>query len=406
MERLVQRVPARLRLLCWVVLFLLLATAGTSPAGTPPPDEGDLLRVAVLDVGQGDAIVIQTPGGKTALIDAGPGKSRELLLAQLALLGVERIDAAFNTHPHEDHLGGFVAVLERYPVRLFSDSGAVHTTRAYENMLRELKARQVPARVARRGQVYKIGSGATLEVLAPTDAWFQQAAGELNNTSVVLRLTYHEFSMDLMGDAEVEVEDHLLGAGVAPAVVLKVGHHGSRSSSTSAFIDRLQVRVAIISCGADNRYGHPHRETLDTFRSRGVRVFRTDRDGQIRVLSDGSRMWVETFPRSRWQSAGATGTPKPANVEGPFDLEEIRARPVAPLGTAAPALSQPATAGDGATAAPRDAPAGYVASAKSKVFHLATCPYARRISPQNLQHYATREAAIGAGKSPARCCNP
>ena len=391
-------------------LLLLLSTAlfvvrlSPASAGSPPQDESQLLRVSILDVGQGDAILVQTPEGKTVLIDAGPGKSSDLLLSQLEQLGVTRLDAAFNTHPHEDHLGGFVAVLERYPVAMFVDSGVPHTTRSYENLLLALKSKQVPVRTARRGQTYKVGDTARFEVLAPTDAWIREAGSHLNNTSIVLRLTYGRFSMLLTGDAERPIEQHLLSEGVEPALVLKAGHHGSHSSSTPAFVDALHVKVAIISCGQDNRYGHPHRETLYTFMSRSILVFRTDTDGQVRVLSDGDRLWVETFPRSRLRAAQDGQAPAPARVAGPWELAGMASGRV---DVSAGMTSAPTPAAAARTVPEQAAPeGGYVASAKSTVFHKATCRYAKRISPNNLRHYETREEAIADGKTPAHCCNP
>ena len=390
----------------WLFGLLALAFLGTAIAGTPPSDEAQLLRVSVLDVGQGDAILIQTPDGKTVLVDAGPGKSHDLLLRQLDMAGVAHLDAAFNTHAHEDHLGGFVSVLEHYPVALFVDSGVPHTTRSYENLLLALKEKQVPARVARRGQTYNVGKTARIQVLAPTEAWIDEAGSHLNNTSLVLRLTYGKFSMLLEGDAESPVEQHLLSEGVDPALVLKVGHHGSHSSSSPAFIDALQVRVAIISCGRDNRYGHPHPETLDTFRRRHILVFRTDRDGQVRVLSDGERLWVETFPRDHLETSTSSTALSPARVIGPVDLDELAAGK-ADLPQASAGPQSEASADEPSTAGHRQAPEqGYVASAKSQVFHKASCRYAKRISPANLKHYATRDEALADGKTPARCCNP
>ncbi len=391
---------ATLRLVGLLLLGILAAVAGQARGGSLPPDEGTLLRVSVLDVGQGDAILIQTPDGKTLLIDAGPGSSSDLLLRQLSWQGVARIDLAVNTHPHEDHLGGFVSVLERMPCRLFTDPGVAHTTRAYENLMLELKARQIPTRVARRGQTYKVGSAVVLDVLAPEEPLLDDT---LNNVSVVTRLTYGNFSMMLMGDAEAEVEERLLSHGVQPTVVLKVAHHGSHSSSTGPFLDRLNLRVAIISCGVDNRYGHPHRETLEALERRGVAIYRTDQDGQVRVLTDGRKLWVETFAPQAIRSGGVD-QPHPTRVDGPFKLSTgstgqfERSSSVTPGGQASPGGDQA-----NQTAVP---PGGYVASIHSKVFHLSTCANARRISPENLQHFDTREAAIEAGKTPARCCNP
>jgi competence protein ComEC len=251
------------------------------------------LRVSVLDVGQGDSILITTPDGRRILVDGGASGS-----AVLNALGAElppragAIDLVVLTHPQEDHVAGLVAVTERYDVRLAVVSGSTSESAAYEAWLAALAAGDVPLDEVVAGETADLGVGVRLEVLAPPPSPLSGTDDDVNNASVVLRLTYGSVSFLLTGDLGEEGEEWLLANhGILQSTVLKVGHHGSDTSSTDAFLGAVKPAVAVISAGQDNPYGHPSPTTL--LRLSGVPIFRTDRNGAVRFETDGQRLFVE-----------------------------------------------------------------------------------------------------------------
>jgi competence protein ComEC len=266
-------------------------------SSTPLPDHA--MRVVALDIGQGDAILIVSPNGKTMLVDGGNSSrdARDVILPYLARNGLDRLDVLILTHPDADHVGGLPEVLRSIPVGIGVATGQVHTTQVYAEFLQELqRARdEGGTQIVRGAEGVEIpfDPDVQLEVLGPS---VEAISGEdMNNASIVLRLTYGEVSVLLTGDAETEEEAWMMAQGGAlDAQILKVSHHGSNTASSAAFLDRVDPEVALISCSADNQYGHPHDEVLDRLSGRGVDVYRTDQDGTIEVMTDGAMYWVQT----------------------------------------------------------------------------------------------------------------
>lgn len=390
--------------------------------GSPPPSDLKGLEISVLDIGQGDAILIQMPSGRAVLIDSGPSSDRELLLKQLKLADLKQIDLMVATHPHEDHIGSLAQVLDGWTVKNFTDSGTVHTTVTYRGLMDKLKEKNVPARVARRGQKYKLDPEVFLEVLAPREPLFNGTESDLNNNSTVMRLTYGAFSMVFTGDSEAESETRLVEDGVlTPVTILKVGHHGSRSSSTGPFLDALKPKFAIASLGKGNDYGHPHEKTLKSMSSRGIPFLRTDLEGQIRIITDGKQLWLESFSRNAFMAATDGTALKPSAVQGPISLDANATG--GSVGNAGSLSSRPPTTDDEGGSKPTggkgsgegksmDAPAvdeksaKFLASKKSKVFHDKDCGNGQKISEDNRVYYKRREDALADGKEPAKDCNP
>jgi len=263
----------------------------------PLPDRA--MRIAALDIGQGDAILIISPNGKTMLVDGGNSSrdARDVILPYLTANGFDRLDVLVLTHPDADHVGGLPEVLRDIPVGIGVATGQVHTTQIYTEFLQELqRARDEGGTQIVRGAAgveIPFDPDVQLEVLGPSvDAI---AGDDMNNASIVLRLTYGEISVLLTGDAETEEEAWMIAQGSAlDAQILKVSHHGSNTASSAAFLDRVRPEVALISCSADNQYGHPHREILDRLSDYGADVYRTDQDGTIEVITDGTTYWVQT----------------------------------------------------------------------------------------------------------------
>lgn len=263
-------------------------------ADAPPPASGDEAKIVVLDVGQGDSILVITPGGKTALVDAGEPGDGKVILAALKKYGVDHIDLLVATHAHADHIGAADEVIRGTQVGRVLYSGVPHTTKNYEEFLKAVDEKKLDLVRAQPGQTFELGGGALLRVLAPVEPLFRKedlraGGNEPNANSVVTRLDYGEFSMLLTGDAEEQTERERLiksGANIR-ATVLKVGHHGSKYATSEDFLKRGEFKFAVISAGMDNRYGHPSQEVLDRLKAAGVRVYRTDFQGDIAITTRG-----------------------------------------------------------------------------------------------------------------------
>lgn len=247
------------------------------------------LEVYFFDVGQGDSELIRLPGGENILIDAGTSSTEDELVGELRSLGAETLDLVVATHPHADHIGGMAAVIDAFDVRQvvmprISESDTP-TTKTYENLLQSIADKGLTIMPAEPGDELLSSGGAVLTVLAPNGEDY----GDLNNYSVVLRLTYGEDSFLFTGDAEEASEEEMLSLDwPLTATVLKCGHHGSETSTSPAFLDAVSPQYAVISCGVDNDYGHPDAVTLEKLEAAGAEVFRTDRQGSILASTDGS----------------------------------------------------------------------------------------------------------------------
>jgi competence protein ComEC len=281
-----------IRMVSGTILMLGLLTVMTRPDGR--------LELVMLDVGQGDAILIRAPSGATALIDGGGDPDLTMRrLGEVLPFWQRRLDVAVLTHPHEDHVAGLVAALERFSVRLILDSGREYHNPTYPRFLdaarREPGARLVDVRA---GDRVPLGGDTTLTFLFPSEADAAAALldGDINNASAVAMLESGGFRALLTGDAEAPVETLLLERGLlGPIDVLKVGHHGSDSSTTDALLAITRPRLALISLGADNEYGHPHPATLARLVGvPGLVVHRTDQEGTVRVVVRGSRFTAQS----------------------------------------------------------------------------------------------------------------
>jgi competence protein ComEC len=284
-------------------VLIALACVGVLATTLRLPD--GRLTITMLDVGQGDGIVIRTPRGHTILIDSGgrlergpsvDGRSpaevigKRVVLAYLERQGIRRVDLLVNTHPHGDHVGGCFPIIQALRVDAVGDSGQTYGGRAFRDCMTAARLRHVPVMLVRRGMHYVTDDGITLDALGPEEPLLADGANDVNENSVVLRLTYRctacvrPFRMLFMGDAGAQSEARMLAAGAdLDADVLKVGHHGSAYSSTPAFIAAIQPRYALISVGRHNLFGHPAQSTLATLQQLGATVYRTDRCGAISI---------------------------------------------------------------------------------------------------------------------------
>ena len=261
----------------------------------------DRLHVVFFDVGQGDAIFIETPGGRQMVVDGGADPLlMTRLLGERMRFTDRHLDIVAATHPNSDHIGGLVQVLERYDVGAVLERRIEYesaTYQAWERAVREEEADGATVIEARAGQVIALDRDVFVEVLGPPSELLRGAASDADNASLVLRLVYGEVSMLLTGDIFAEEERALVARGaVVDSDVLKVPHHGSDSSSTPIFLNAVSPAAGVISVGEGNRYGHPHAEVLMRLREvvdDGM-LFLTSERGSVEFISDGETLWVRT----------------------------------------------------------------------------------------------------------------
>jgi len=269
-------------LLAVFAAFVWSAAFALEPSGN--------LRVSFLDVGQGDAIFIESPAKVQVLVDGGPSRAVLRELSGVLPWFDRSIDIVLATHPDKDHIGGLPEVLERYKVAYFVRSG-VEDGGADKRALDEAVAGEREAReiVARAGDVFDLGGGAFLEILFPD----RDVSGlEANSGSVIVRVVYGETAVILSGDAPKAIEEYIAGryGGALQSDILKVGHHGSKTSSSELFVGLVSPEFAVFSRGCSNRYGHPHAEVLDTFARFEISVLDTCEEGTITFTSDGQEI--------------------------------------------------------------------------------------------------------------------
>lgn len=265
------------------------------------------IKIHMIDVGQGDSILIQTPNGRNMLIDAGgvpsflggrPDTGLEYVIPFLErhMPRGAALDAVIMTHPHADHIGGMPSVLEKMTVRKVYDPGYAKGDSEYADCLDIIRRKNIPYTVVASGDEIELDPDVKIEVLAPpTEMTFEGA----NNNSVVIRVKYKDFAAVFTGDAEVESENYMVSryGGGLEANLLKAGHHGSRTSSSPGFVKAVRPEVALIPCGRNNRFGHPHSEIISRFRGADTYVYRTDYDGDVTVMSNGFSFTVRTSGR-------------------------------------------------------------------------------------------------------------
>jgi competence protein ComEC len=281
----------------------------------PPRGIDHRLRITVLDVGQADAIVVQTPRGRALLIDAGGRLERGLqssgsvaeavgeriVVPFLLRHGVHALDMILISHPHGDHVGGVAPALRRLRVAAVADSGQHYGGHAYLDALATARSQTLPMIYPRAGAKWRTDDGVMLDFLGPSLPLISNSRNDINENSIAFTLRYKSFCMLFTGDAGAAAEERFLAEGAdLRCEVLKVGHHGSAYGSTPQFIAAVQPRYAIVSVGRHNLFGHPAPVTLETLRRFGATIYRTDEDGAVTVTTDGNQIVISTMlePRS------------------------------------------------------------------------------------------------------------
>lgn len=246
------------------------------------------MTIHYIDVGQGDAALIQV-NNKNLLIDSGPKSNRTNLINYLDSLNIYTIDYVIATHPHEDHIGNMAQIINKYNILNFYAPKIEHSTKTFEQMIEALKNKNLKIKILKEGtNSINLGNDININVLSPTRSEYEN----LNNYSPVIRLEFKNNSFLFTGDAEELVENDILNNNcILSSDVIKIGHHGSSTSTSEAFIKAVNPSIAIISVGADNTYGHPNKDILSLLYQNKIKVYRTDIDSTIVLTSDGEKIY-------------------------------------------------------------------------------------------------------------------
>ncbi|MFD3158017.1 ComEC/Rec2 family competence protein [Haloimpatiens sp. FM7330] len=280
----------------FIMLIFIISLVGCGSAGSSQKSttENNLssnaevngeLKVHYIDVGQADSILVQQKGFNM-LIDAGNNDDSDLVVSYLKKKGVKKLDYIIGTHPHEDHIGGLDAAIKNFDVGTIYMPKVTSTTRTYRDVITAIKSKGKKITTPKVGSNFKLGD-AVCTIVAPNSPEYK----DVNNYSIVMKLKFGNNSFIFTGDAEDISEDEILRTQLdISADVLKVGHHGSSSSTTDAFLAKVNPKYAVISCGKDNDYGHPHKPTMDKLKSKNIHVYRTDECGTIVATSNGTKI--------------------------------------------------------------------------------------------------------------------
>lgn len=289
----------------WLISLLLLAgllgLTGCTMAGAPAASKGpDYLRDSVLDqsglkvlfldVGQGASQLLVSPNGKTMLIDAGDNDKEQLMLDYMKKYGITKLDIVIGTHPDADHIGGLDKVIDHLDIGKVYLPKASSNTKTYESLLTSIKQKGLKVTTAKAGVKLDWDPDVQVEMLAPVKSYKDN-----NNNSAVVRLTHGANAILLTGDAESESEQDMIASKAElSADLMLVGHHGSNSRTTAAFLNKVKPKAAVIQVGKGNKYGHPKEKVLQRLEKQGVKVYRNDEQGTIAAISDGKQIRMQT----------------------------------------------------------------------------------------------------------------
>lgn len=367
------------------------ADPGETPAQSEAPSsvptevaEGSSFEIHYIDVGQADAALVLCDG-QAMLIDGGNAEDSNLIYAYLKKLSLDHLQYIVCTHAHEDHVGGLAGALNYATVDVAFSPVTSYDSRAFGNFVTYLDKQGVSITIPKAGDSFSLGS-ATVSILGPINS-----SDDPNNTSIVLRIVYGDTSFLFTGDAEREEEQDILNAGYTlDSTVLKVGHHGSETSTSYVFLREIMPEYAVISVGTGNSYGHPTDAVLSRLRDADVKVYRTDLQGDVICTSDGKTVsfsvarnadadtLASVGPNST-QSGGNTGTTQPEQTVTPSQEEPTNA----PVGT------------------------DYILNTNTHKFHYPGCSSVKQMAEKNKQSFTgTRDEVIAMGYDPCGRCHP
>lgn len=378
--------------------FFIKETHDTDKAWEGPEGEkAPRLAVHFMDVGQGDCTLLIS-NGHAMLIDAGDDSQGTKVQKYLKEQGIEKLDYVMGTHPDADHIGGLDVILTKFDCETILFTDAVSDTVAYRNVMETVRYREYEITEPELGASFPLGS-ATFTVVGPAGVYEEGS----NNYSIGLRVTFGENSFLFIGDAEEKAQMDMLQSGADLSCdVLKAGHHGSSDSANLRFLEAVGAEYAVISCGIGNDYGHPHAKTLRLFQELDMQVFRTDEQGTVTAVSDGSRITWSCAPSETWQAGVYTGgNSSESNKE--YGTESA--------GAPSENTGEVTKSGKGAVVQPNEEAipenAKYILNTNSYKFHRPECESVADMSRRNKKGSdLSREEIIALGYSPCSRCKP
>ncbi len=339
------------------------------------------LEVHFIDVGQGDSILLKSDG-KTMLIDAGDNKYGKGVVSYLKSKGIKKIDYLVGTHPDADHIGGLDVVISNLDIGKIYMPKKQNNTKTFEDVLTAIAAKGLKVTAPKVGSSIDLGS-AKVTIMGPTTTY-----DDNNNNSIVVKVTHGENSFLLTGDAELDAEEDMVASGEdLSATVLKVGHHGSHSSTSQSLLKKVDPTYAVISCGVNNKYGHPHTETMTYLKRANVKVYRTDEQQTIIMTSNGKDLSIKTGQESvkaTGESSSSVSNKNTSKDTSKIDSSNTSKNEVKE--TAAPASGT------------------YIGNKNTKKFHKSSC--SSLPAEKNQVTFSSREKAVSAGYSACKRCNP
>lgn len=371
-------------------LLVLAPVEQASAAETATAAQAPTLVVSYLNVGQGDAAVIQC-GGQTMMIDGGAPSASQYVYSWLQNHGITHIDYMIGTHPDADHVGGLAAALQVATVDNAWCSSTAGDSRAFNSWVKYLNKQGKALAVPAAGTAFALGN-AIVQIIGPLSVH----EGD-NDNSLVTKVTYGNTSFLFTGDAETAEENELIASGQdLSSTVIKIGHHGSDSSTSAAFLQAVHPQFAVISVGADNSYGHPTAGVLSRLQSAGITTYRTDMQGTITAISNGTA--VAIVPE---QNENANTYANPGSVQGGATASDS-GQGAAKASVAGAIQNAPA-----ATTTPSAGAVTYVLNSRSMKFHYATCKWASQISSRNRTDVDwSRDQVVAAGYKACKTCKP
>lgn len=363
-----------------------IGTNSSTPANTKILDESTF-EVHFIDVGQADAALVLC-NGQSMLIDGGNAADSDLIYAYLKKLKINHLDYMVCTHAHEDHVGGLAGALNYASADIALCPVTSYDSKAFRSFVTYLEKQNVSITVPAAGDSFSLG-GASVEILGPI-----HSSADPNNISIVLRVVYGETSFLFTGDAERDEEQDIINAGYTlDSTVLKVGHHGSDTSTSYVFLREIMPKYAVISVGKDNSYGHPTEEVLSRLRDADVKVYRTDMQGDVICTSDGK---TASFSVSRNSDADTLASVGPNSTQKEPGSQSDTSQPAAPDTNTKPTESNPVSEG-----------ADYILNTNTHKFHYPNCSSVKQMAEKNKQTYSgTRDEIISMGYDPCGRCHP
>ncbi len=335
------------------------------------------LTVSYIDVGQGDSILLRCKND-SMLIDAGENDRGEIVSQYLKDHSANRLKYAVGTHPHSDHIGGMDTVINNIKTDTFICPDTSYGTETWKDVLSACRYNNTKIEYGYSGKSYSLGD-ASFTILSPGK---KEIYSQCNNFSIVIKLDYGETSFLFTGDAESLVEEEMLKRDCdLHADVLKVAHHGSSSGTGRKFLEAVDPSVAVISCGENNSYGHPHRETLSALNDRGVDVYRTDLDGTVIISSDGEKLSAETENYDYENTTFYTGKETEITEETTGKKEQ-------------------------SAFVKNNSNESYIGNKNSRKFHTVHCSAIKVMSSDNKVYFKNRQEAVSQGYTPCQSCNP